>query len=373
MPTLTTSLKFITSIFLTMILIALITNREIIPHGKKTNTSSSLAPPEMVTREISDLPPQNGTPGAQPSSNEVTAPQKNTGEILTPYETMHEGASDTDESYQPVISPCTTSMGYKIGTFDNRFGIPKEVFLEEINRAAELWGGAFGKSLLHYDEQGTLTINLIYDDRQARTEDVIYLALEIENSKQAAEEIKQAYEIEKNTYLTEESRLLQDGEVFQIKNKAYAEKVEAYNQKGGATKAEFDEMALTLEELKKEATSLDARREELTLLVDSVNKKVAKHNDLVAYINGLIRKSNSLGAKKFTEGKFSSKNNTIEIYQYSNLTKLRRVIAHELGHALGISKHTQNIASIMYSVNTADTTTLSKEDIEALREVCSSY
>jgi predicted Zn-dependent protease len=103
--------------------------------------------------------------------------------------------------------------------------------------------------------------------------------------------------------------------------------------------------------------------------MDAINANVVKYNEFVVYVNTLIRKSNSLGAKKFTEGRFNPNTNTIDVYQFSDRLKLKRVITHELGHALGIN-HNENIRSIMYSVNSGTTTMLSKEDMAALKDVC---
>ena len=106
--------------------------------------------------------------------------------------------------------------------------------------------------------------------------------------------------------------------------------------------------------------------------MESINAKVLKYNELTVYINSLIKKSNALGSNKFTEGRFSPNSNTIDIYQYNNDTKLLRVLTHELGHVLGIN-HNKNIYSIMYTSNSATTTSLSKEDLQALTLVCPSH
>ena len=89
----------------------------------------------------------------------------------------------------------------------------------------------------------------------------------------------------------------------------------------------------------------------------------------MAYINDLIAKSNAAGGSSFTEGRFTPRTNTIDIYQFNDMNKLRRVLTHELGHVLGIN-HNENVYSIMFSSNSATTTVLSNEDIEALFEVC---
>lgn len=277
--------------------------------------------------------------------------------------------SDTDESYIPVLSPCKTPMGYTIGVFDTKFGISKSTFIDEINMASSLWEKAYGKKLFYYNENAPLTINLIYDERQARTEEINNLSLEIENAKVSADTLHNAYEQEKVVYSRDQDQLIKDTTSFQERQKAYKAKVETYNTSGGAQKLEYDAMMNELTVLKEDFASIEVRRASLLSFMEAINIKVAKYNEIVIYINDLVRRSNELGANKFTEGRFRPAVNVIDIYQYDNITKLRRVIAHELGHVLGIN-HTSNLYSIMYAMNTATTTELSPEDKQALSQVC---
>ena len=377
-------IKLFTSLLCIAVLAFVIAKRDFtIPFKKETHAFSPSSPQKI---EVSTLSPED-KPIIQDISNNssvTSVPQKEVPGVVTKnpsgpispqeekiavYEKLNEGVSDSDESYYPIISPCKTPMGYKIGTFDSRFGISKTSFQEEIRQAGAVWGDEVGKTLFYPDQNGSLTVNLIYDERQARTDDVNYLVLEIENSKQTALQIKEAYELEKTAYLKEAELLTKDTESFQTRYKAYTDRVTNYNSAGGAPKIEYDAMMYELAQLKETAKTLNERKDALIVSMESINKKVVRYNELVSYINGLIRQSNALGAKKFTEGRFTPSNNTIDIYQYNDALKLRRVLAHELGHVLGIN-HNKNPYSIMYSSNTATTTYLSKEDKQDLREVC---
>lgn len=312
------------------------------------------------------IPQTKGTSTTRPTSPTVTQTPTTT---LATYETLRDGASDTEEGYLPTISPCTQAMGYSIGSFDERFGISKTQFKEHIAQAVDAWNDAGNKTLFYYADKGPLTINLIYDERQSTTQDINYLALDIENAKQNAEGLRVAYETEKAMFEKENINLPKDIESYKTRLDAYNKKVSDYNASGGAKKIEYDAMMSELANLKQEAKLLEERRVALVDLSASINSKVARYNQFVVYVNSLIRKSNSFGAKKFTEGRFVPSSNTIDIYQYSDAVKLRRVLIHELGHALGIG-HTQNKNSIMYSINMGTSTLLSKEDIVALKEIC---
>lgn len=376
--------KLISSLLLVGVLFVLITNREFIIQPKetipsKTNTKTyttheELTPPlptlaekdttTVVAKTEETVPGTTSTQITSPTVAKIkTIPKKSL------YIPMEEGQSDTDTSYRPVVSPCKVTMGYRIGRFDSNFGITQAAFIEEIEIASALWGNQLGKKLFAYNQNGPLTVNLIYDERQARTIDVNNIALEIQNSKDAAESLKNVYEKEKIIYLGDGEQLTKDSEAFKARYQVYTDKVTMYNKQGGAPHAIYEEMTRELEALKQLSKDLTTRRDVLVVYMETINAKVTKYNELVAYINSLIEKSNSLGAKKFTEGRFVPSTNSIDIYQYNDLIKLRRVVTHELGHVLGIN-HTENIYSIMYAVNSATTTELEPEDIAALHTVC---
>jgi hypothetical protein len=285
------------------------------------------------------------------------------------YDMLHEQHSDSVDGFIPIISPCEISMGYKLGTLDERFGLTKEVFLDEIKNAEYLWEEAAKKDLFFYDEKGSLTINLVYDERQRNTERINYLALEIDNAKLSAETLKESYENDKLSHEEDLAIFIKEVEEFKKDQDTYQAEVAYFNTQGGAPRTDYERLTQEKDLLQQEATRLDAKQSELSLAVESINVRVKKYNEFVVYINSLIRDSNALGGKKFTEGRFVPSTNTIDIYSYKDTTKLRRVLTHELGHALGVD-HTTTRNSIMYSVNIGTNTSLSVEDIEALQRVC---
>ena len=94
-----------------------------------------------------------------------------------------------------------------------------------------MWGTQVGKTLFTYNENGPLTINLIYDERQARTDNVNNLVLDIDNAKNTAETLKRTYEQEKIIYAGDSGTDLGNklyNAVYDNKNLISATRIENY-------------------------------------------------------------------------------------------------------------------------------------------------
>lgn len=331
---------------------------------------------EIITEEKDRIDPHTleqvatTTTIKETPSATTTQPLPKPNNKISVYEELETKHSDTDESYRPNVSPCTSPMTYKIGTFDSRFNISKDEFLRITKNAVTVWSKETNGPLFTHDPRGSLTINLIYDERQASTENIGYLALEIENTKQSADAMLAIHEKEKEQYIRDSEDFTKNATSLQERFASYESRVKEYNAKGGATKPEYDAMMLELAGLKKESASLEEKQKELLTRMEEINARVKRYNELVAYVNTLIRRSNALGSRTFTEGRFTPSTNTIDIYQYADETKLERVLIHEFGHVLGIG-HVKNVQSIMYSFNSGTSTSLSLEDKKALKGVCS--
>lgn len=322
-------------------------------------TASTSSPLRVNSKNTEIIPPVK-----KPSPYIQTAPTAPSTIAIDTYED-----DDTSVHAETFKKPCSQVIGYRIGTFDSRFDISKDDFLRLVNEASSLWSNKHGSTLFVYNDQGPLTVNLVYDGRQERTKENKLLANEITNTKEAAEAIETIYEKDKITYTQQAEQHTQEVSTYNAKFKSYDARVVEHNKHGGATKEEYDRMMLEKEELTKESLRLEENRKTLLALVEAINIKIKKHNEFIAYANSLIQESNTFGAKKFTEGIYNPATKSITIYQYTDFIKLKRVLAHEFGHVLAIG-HTKDKESIMHYLNTGVATTLTQEDTVALRASC---
>jgi predicted Zn-dependent protease len=229
--------------------------------------------------------------------------------------------------------PCAQTIYYKVGTFDTRFGISQSAYIADLQQAASLWNQAAGKTLLAYSATGTMPVNLIYDTRQQDTdigESITQQEQDLATQKANVQQLQNAYAQARQTYETDQ----------------------ASGRVGAA-------------QLNQEAQQLNAQSDEINSMVTQLNAQISQTN-----ANANNYNQTAAGAS-FEEGEFVQQygQKHIDIYQFTDNTKLVRLMAHEFGHSIGLG-HNQNPDSIMYPDNQADTISLSADDIAALNARC---
>ena len=103
--------------------------------------------------------------------------------------------------------------------------------------------------------------------------------------------------------------------------------------------------------------------------IGSTNNFSSRKSHHKKNVNNKVGTINQNAGLQFEEGIYNPRDKTITIYEYTDANSLKRVLAHEMGHALGIN-HVDNPNSIMYYLNNAKTFALTKEDETALVNVC---
>lgn len=239
--------------------------------------------------------------------------------------------------------PCVRPITYYVRTISPGFSITQTKAVEVAQRAADTWNRAAGKDVFVFKEDGVLPIDFVYDNRQKLSLEASRLEETLGVTENKITNLKLAYQAREREY--EEMLAL------------YNYNLEKYNK--NKTKQAYENLLQEHARLTSYAAKTDLLIQEHNSLVKEVDTDIAKYN------------SNPLIGTEFEAGLYSENQDgrRIDIYEYKNDTELLRLMMHELGHALTIG-HTENPESIMYELNTGNSTELANEDISALRTAC---
>lgn len=278
-------------------------------------------------------------------------------------------------SFKQVLKPCAQPIAYGVGTFDRRFGLSYSGFLGALKEAEVVFEKPLGKELFSYlPETGELKVNLIYDYRQETTKTLSNIGENVEENKATYDNLLSQFKALKARYdsdkLSYES-LVAD---FNLRNEAYEQMVEAWNSGPRTSKKEFQELEEKRIELQSNFANLKEREQTLNALGREVNVLVDNLNRLASRLNLDVEQFNKIGAARgetFTGGLYtqSAVEKSIDIYEFQSREKLVRVLAHELGHALGL-EHNDDPEAIMYHLNKGEVGTLTESDVTALKQLC---
>jgi predicted nucleic acid-binding Zn-ribbon protein len=304
------------------------------------------------------------------------------------------------------VSSCRfDEITYQIGEIDPGFGISEDVFKKAIEEAEDIWESATGRNIFVEKENNNsseaLVFRLIFDDRQAGTFELKELFKGISSAEDRYVKIKEEYEslatqiIPVETELESLKReysLLQEDlfvtvSLYNQRKSEYEEEVVFWNNQGGAPEKEYERLLDEKNDIDILYRQIIAKEEQFLSLQNELNSKVGEYNEIAGKINTFAGIMNRLASsinkdvsvynrlqadrEEFVTGTYREEGGTksIEVYQFFDHKELVIILAHEMGHALGLG-HALSEDSIMYPKITYQEAKLSEEDIMLLKSVC---
>ena len=65
-----------------------------------------------------------------------------------------------------TVSKCDIPIKYSVGSIDSQFYAQKDTVIQNAKQSADIWNKYLKKDIFIYEENGSLDINLSYDERQ---------------------------------------------------------------------------------------------------------------------------------------------------------------------------------------------------------------
>jgi len=253
----------------------------------------------------------------------------------------------------------------RIGTIDNYYSdkiSTKELkkIIDEIEVTLE---SQVGFDLFNYSKTGK-PIDIIYMPPLKLEEKIAYKMKVLKKKKEKIEEIKRFFPDEKNKIKKYQKNLHKFALLINKMTKEVNNYVQKANRQRNFTSAEYKNAQLYVKtkqnRIDRDIKNLRKERRSLRRMIDKYNKKIYRMNVIAKESNRLSNQINKMSrsikkikgrtfglkeltlktyykdGKKVKEKTVKNSMTKIEIYGFDSLQQLKAVIAHEIGHLVGI-------------------------------------
>ena len=272
------------------------------------------------------------------------------------------------------LFPCSSPITYSIGTIDPAYNLTPEELASALKEAEAVWENPARRDLFQLiPGSGAVTVTFIYDNRQASLDKLKTLGIATNQSLASYKDLKARYEELTAKVDAEEIRLKGILQRYKQREAAYNARVQRLNRQSTVSnsdawriKTEKAGLAMQFEGIQKIERAVNADIDTLNALGTTLNQLIVQLSLNVRQYN---REGSSLGTYEEGLYKIHGGIQTIDIYKYTSREQLVILLAHELGHALGLD-HVKDPGSLMYAVSKSSGVNLTPDDLSELNRVC---
>ena len=256
-------------------------------------------------------------------------------------------APQADEGHAASALPCGIPVRWSIARLDDGFGLARGEARAAIERAARLWEVAVGRRIFVRDEEARLLIAFVYDGRQAASTQRRRLNEELDRKSDSLEAEGAALSEQQSRLVRDRAEYRRRVEDFEGRAASHNASVREWNRRDHPPDV-VERLGAIEEGLRLEQSDLAERGRDLQtagrLLSDDGDRHNAALDDHRQAFDAMERAfpAQSVRAGQFVEavdirnGRLVSSQREIHVFQFDDAAHLDLVLAHELGHSLGL-------------------------------------
>lgn len=277
----------------------------------------------------------------------------------------------------PAAGECRIPVTLHLGEVDSRFELRRDQVRTALEEAMALWETETPADLFEWRDGSGMPVNLVFDERQATAQvraagraDLEERQQELDRRQARLERLGAAFDADVRRYETRRRSL-------EERQREHARAVADWNagrgERSAGQRARLEREGTALE---RERRDLERQRGELDRRRAGLERETRDFEQAVAAFNARVERYNVEGEaySGFDMGLFRQRGRerSITVYKASDIDELRLVLAHELGHSLGIG-HVHDPEAVMYArlgPENAGAERLTPADRRALVDAC---